>query len=105
VNKENKQTELTEKDIEKYFDTIAKHLSKLVNRIHNNMSDNNQSIDFLIEQLSQEPNPLIFALSGEIGTRKFLKWALAENIKRNQALIDKITEIEKARDLPLEYED
>ena len=80
-------------------------MHKLLCRIHKNMGDNNQSIDFLLEQLSKEPNPLVYALSSEIEGRKFLKWALKESIRRNQALIDRITEIETANNLPTEYTD
>ena len=88
-------TEMTEKHIEKYFDTMAKHLYKFITRISKNMGDNNQSIDLWLENLDSEPP--IYVLSSEIGARKFFKWALADNIKRNQALIEKITEIEKTQ--------
>jgi len=103
VKKELTAEQQEEKEIAKYFDTMAKHLYKLTTRISKNMGDNNQSIDFLLEHLDSEP--LVFALSSEIGARKFFKWALADNIKRNQALIDKITKIEQKHNLPLEYPD
>ena len=105
AKKEISKQEMTEKEVKKYFDTIAKHLSKLFDRISNNMGDNNYSIDFLLEQLECEPIPLIYALSCDIDGRGFMKWALQRNIDKNKALLDKITEIEKAHNLPLEFED
>ena len=100
--------EMARKELEKYFNKISRHIDKLLSRIHDKISDNNQSIDFLLEQLNGEPensHPIIYALADEIEGRKFLKWALRENSKRNQALIDKITEIEKTYKLPLEHTD
>ena len=45
--------------------------------------------------------PLVYALSSEIEGKRFLKLALNENIKRNKALIEKITEIETKHNLLL----
>ena len=100
-----KEMAMYKKEIKKHFDAVSKHFDKLLSRIHNRMGDNNDSIDFLLEQFKKDPNYLVYALSDEIHGRKFLKWALAENIKRNQSLIDLINKIEKEHKLPTEYTD
>jgi len=90
------------REAEQWLNSIMKKVQKLFNRQSKYMTDNNQTTDGLLIFLDKYPQ--LFAEEyGEIN-RDMIKWALAENIKKNRALIDKIQEIEKELNLPIHQE-
>jgi hypothetical protein len=96
----NKQIELSEKQKEKYFNACAKALHKTIARLEHNMGYNNGTVESLL--LFMQNDPTIFVFSQHPENRNFLKWALQENIDRNQEFLQKITELEKEYNLPTE---
>ena len=67
-----------------------------------NMRDNNQTTDGLLVFLDKYPKLFV----NKYGTinRDIIKWALAENIKKNRALIDKVQTIEQELNLDIHHE-
>lgn len=99
-------TKQDEKDIkkhEKQFNFLAKMLHKSLVSLHKNIGYNNGLIENTIVFIKNEP--MIFAFSQDPENRNFLKWALNENIKHNQQLLDTIAEIETEYELPTEHPD
>ncbi|MCL2061346.1 MAG: hypothetical protein FWH03_01800 [Firmicutes bacterium] len=99
---QNTSVVVKEQDLDKFFETLMKRVTKLFQRQQKYMTDNNDTTDALLFFLEKYPE--LFA--DEYGTinRDMIKWALAENIKRNRALIDKIQEIEKKLNLEIHHE-
>ena len=102
--KVNEMKEKTEKDIElenaeQYIKELLKQARKLFNRQSKYMRDNNQTTEGLLYFLGKQPE--VFAAHFGIIERDMLKWALQTNINHNNALIDRIKEIEAEYNLPL----
>ena len=86
-------------DAENKMSDLMRRFRKFLNRHSRNMSYNNDAADCLLLYLDFYPQ--IFAMEyGEI-SRDAIKWALAENIKANRRLIDKIQEVEKNLNLEI----
>ena len=93
---------MKEKSAEKDFWTeLLKKTRKLFRRQQKYMTDNNETTNALLFFLEMQPE--FFAGFFGITERDMIKWALRENIKQNQLFIDKIQEVEREYDLPLEY--
>ncbi len=90
------------KDVEKWLTALMKKATGLLERHQKNMTDNNETTDALLLFLDKYPE-LFADTYGEIN-RDMLKWALAENSKKNRQLIDKIQEIEKTLNLDIHHE-
>jgi len=89
------------KQCEIWYDNIMRKVRRLFNRQSKYMTDNNETTDGLLIFLDKYPE--WFANEyGEIN-RDMIKWALAENIKKNRAMIDKIQAIEKALNLEIHH--
>ena len=77
-------------------------VGRLFDRHSKYRTDNNQTVDGLLIFLDKYPE--LFAGEYEKINRDMIKWALGENIKKNQELIDKIQEIEKRFNLETHHE-
>ena len=99
----NELSEPIKKEFRKYVNDLTKKSRKLFNKHAFHIGYNNEIVDCLIAFL--EKHPIIFAANYDITERDMIKWALSENIKQNQRMIDKIKEVETNFDLPLEYKD
>lgn len=91
-----------EKEYFDYLRKIIKQARKLFTRQQRYMTDNNDTANALLLFLKEYPD--LFANGFGITERDMIKWALGENIKHTQLLIDKITELETELGLPLEYD-
>jgi len=87
----------------KYVNGLIKQAHKLFSRQRKYMADNNETTNGLLEFLDKCPD--YFSMGFSVGDRDMIKWALSENIKQNQLLIDKIKAVETELGLPLEYDD
>ena len=99
---EKKHVAVLEENVEAFFESLMKRVEKLFARHSKYMSDNNETTDGLLLFLDKYPE--LFACDYDIIARDMIKWALAENIKKNRALIDKIQEIEKKHNLDIHHE-
>ena len=90
-----------EQDFEQWRKSLMKKVQRLFNRQSKYMTDNNQTTEGLLLFLGKYPE--LFADEYGVINRDIIKWALAENIKKNRALIDKIQEIEKELNLEIHH--
>jgi hypothetical protein len=102
MNKTNKPKQ-SQKTPEKFLRGIAKGDEKNTSNLLFNCGQNNAIIETYILYLEKYAH--IFADVHNAESRNFIKWALSENIKKTQTLLDKITATEKALNLPLEIDD
>jgi len=91
---------MTEKEQRKITEQKVKMLHKAICSMLKNIGYNNELIDNVVEFIGNEPQIFVYGRDPE--NRNFLKWAIKENMKRNQKFLDMISQIETEHKLPLE---
>jgi len=95
-----KSDEPTEKEMERYYNSIARELTKTLSRFHEKMGFCNGTVQSLMRLMDNDP--AIFAISQYPENRNFLKFVLQENIEIFQKFYDRICDLEKEYNLPTE---
>ena len=98
----NVYTDPDDKEIEKYFNSLARELAKTLTKLHEKMGFCNGTIESLMRLIDNEPT--IFAYSQYPENRNFLKFILQENIEQFQKFYDRIVALEYEYNLPTENE-
>ena len=89
----------TEQEAREFVEYLIKESKRLVRRFEKNTADNNQASEALIAYITKYPE--LFFGDREMIENDMFKWALKENIKATQKLLDTIQEKEDEIGFPV----
>jgi hypothetical protein len=94
------KNEMTEAEFKKWLKSILKQESKFTSEYLYNCGENSELMKALTAFMDKYP--ILFADNHSAESRKFIKWVLQKQIEQTQSFIDRITQIEKEYNLPLD---
>ena len=89
----------TQKQFEKWIHALQNHFEKLYGEYSKTLDKNNRILDMMFTYLNKHPE--LFAEAHDEVSRDMMKFFFEKHIDKCQAIVDKISQIEKDLDLPI----